>query len=80
MGIADWFKKKPAPDPARSRTFKRSYAAANTGRLFADFIDSERSADSELYPVLNRMRARTRDLARRVSGAFASIGGAVEAR
>lgn len=64
MGIADWFKKKPAPDPARSRTFKRSYAAANTGRLFADFIDSERSADSELYPVLNRMRARTRDLAR----------------
>ena len=64
MGIADWFKKKPEPEPIRGRTFKRSYAAASTGRLFADFPGSERSADSELYPVISRMRARTRDLAR----------------
>lgn len=63
MGIADWFKKKPAANQ-KGQFFKRTYAAANAGRLFADFPGSERSADSELYPVISRMRARTRDLAR----------------
>jgi lambda family phage portal protein len=63
MGIADWFKKKPAQEQ-KGRVFKRAYAAASTGRLFADFPGSERSADSELKPVISRIRARTRDLAR----------------
>lgn len=63
MGIFDsWFKKPE--EPQKAKVFKRSYAAANTGRLFADFPGSERSSDSELYPVISRMRARTRDLAR----------------
>jgi lambda family phage portal protein len=63
MGIFDSFFKKPE-EPSKGQPFRRSYAAANTGRLFADFVGSERSSDSELYPVLNRMRARTRDLSR----------------
>ena len=46
------------------KLFKRSYQSANTGRLFADFKDSDQSADSELYPALKRIRARSRDLAR----------------
>lgn len=60
MAIRDWFGKKEPEKPRR----KRAYAAASTGRLFADFPGSERSADSELYPAISRMRARTRDLAR----------------
>jgi lambda family phage portal protein len=62
MGIFDYFKKPE--EPKKAKVFKRSYAAANTGRLFADFPGSERSSDSELKPVISRMRARTRDLAR----------------
>ena len=61
MGIFDFGKKK---EPEEKKVFKRSYQAANTGRLFADFKDSERSADSELYPALKRLRARSRDLSR----------------
>ena len=59
MGFLDWFQSREET-PRR----KRSYAAANMGRLFADFPGSERSADSELNPAISRMRARTRDLAR----------------
>ena len=61
MAFLDLFRTKPKEE---KRTFKRAYQAANTSRLFADFKESERSADSELYPVLGRMRARSRDLAR----------------
>ena len=61
MGIFDVFSKKK---PVEKQVFKRSYQAASTSRLFADYIESERSADSELYPVIARMRARSRDLAR----------------
>jgi len=61
MGMFDFWKAKPETKP---QTMKRAYQAANTGRLFADYRESERSADSELYPVLSRMRARSRDLAR----------------
>jgi lambda family phage portal protein len=43
---------------------KRSYHAANTGRLFADFMASSRSPDSELKPDLVVMRNRARALAR----------------
>ena len=61
MGIFDRFSKKPL-EPKKIR--KRQYAAANPGRLFADFKASERSADSELRPVLRVLRSRSRDLAR----------------
>lgn len=61
MGIFDRFKAKK---PEEKKIFKRSYHAASPSRLFADYIESERSPDSELYPVIARMRARSRDLAR----------------
>ena len=48
------------PSPMR----KRSYHAANVGRLFADFMSSNRSADSELKPDLVLMRNRARQMAR----------------
>jgi hypothetical protein len=50
MGLFDFLRPKPETD---RKVFKRSYQAANTGRLFADFKDSEQSADSELHPVSN---------------------------
>jgi lambda family phage portal protein len=43
---------------------KRSYHAANTGRLFADFLASSRSPDSEIKSDLVTMRNRSRALAR----------------
>ena len=61
MGIFDRFKGKK---PEEKKIFKRSYHAASPSRLFADYVESERSPDSELYPVIARMRARSRDLAR----------------
>ena len=61
MGIFDRFTGKK---PVEKKIFKRSYQAASPSRLFADYIESERSPDSELYPVISRMRARSRDLAR----------------
>jgi len=61
MGLFDRF---TAKKPVEKKLFKRSYQAASPSRLFADYIESERSPDSELYPVINRMRARSRDLAR----------------
>jgi len=61
MAIFDIFTKKVKPEP---KMLKRSYAAANPGRLFADFKSSERSADSELSPVLKVIRSRSRDLVR----------------
>ena len=60
MGLFDRFKKK---EPT-TKPFKRSYAAANPGRLFADFNASDRSADAELSPVLKQIRSRSRDLVR----------------
>lgn len=60
MAIFDFLKPKNKP----TKVMKRQYAAANTSRLFSDFFDSNRSADSELYPVIRRMRNRSRDLAR----------------
>jgi len=61
MALFDAFRRKTKPEP---KVFKRSYAAANPGRLFADFKASERSADSELSPVLKTIRSRSRDLVR----------------
>lgn len=48
----------------RSIGGKRSYHAASTSRLFADFMSSSRSPDSELKPDLVLMRNRARTLAR----------------
>jgi len=61
MGLFDRFTGKK---PEKNKVLKRSYYAANTSRLFADYVDSQRSADSELHPVISRIRARSRDLAR----------------
>lgn len=46
------------------KQFKRSYAGANTGRLFADFITSSTSADAEIKDNIRLLRDRSRDLAR----------------
>lgn len=65
MGLLDFlFDRKPEPQKHKKGGFKRAYAAANSGRLFSDFGESERSGDSEIKPVLKKMRARSRDLAR----------------
>lgn len=59
MKLLDIFKRKKKSIPAQ-----RNYAAANVGRLFADFVGSERSADSEMYAAITRIRNRARDLER----------------
>lgn len=59
MGILDIFKRS-----AKTRPSKRNYAGANKGRLFADFIGSNRSADSEIRWALPDLRNRSRDLER----------------
>lgn len=57
MGILDIFsRKKPLK--------KRTYAGANQGRLFADFVASSRSADEEIKGALKVLRNRCRDLTR----------------
>ena len=58
MGLLDLFRRQ---DKA---TQKRSYAAVNKGRLFADFMASSRSADSEIRWALDDLRNRSRDLER----------------
>lgn len=52
------------PEKSQAKTARRSYHAANVGRLFADFMSSNRSADSELKPDLVLMRNRSRQMAR----------------
>lgn len=42
----------------------RSYAGANKGRLFADFLATSKSADAEIGPALRTLRDRSRELAR----------------
>jgi lambda family phage portal protein len=58
MGILDLFRRES------KKTVKRNYAAANKGRLFADFNASNRSADSEIRWALRDLRNRARDLER----------------
>lgn len=65
MGVFDFLTGKKAEEtPKNTKVFKRSYAAASTGRLFADFAASNGSADSELKNALPKLRDRSRDLAR----------------
>jgi lambda family phage portal protein len=68
MGLLDFlsFRNEQADEQVgkRSRRRLRHYAGANQGRLFADFIGSSFSADSELRTNLPILRNRSRDLAR----------------
>jgi len=62
MGLFSFGKsKEPEKKPVLQ---KRLYSGASKNRLLADFFDSERSADSELRPVIKVLRSRSRDLAR----------------
>ncbi len=60
MGLFDFLRRDEKPQ----KRGKRSYAAARTGRLFGDFIQSGNSADSELRFSLEVMRNRSRELVR----------------
>ena len=57
MALIDLFRKK-------KQAVKRSYAGANTGRLFSDFVTSTRTADAELRYNLKVLRNRCRELSR----------------
>lgn len=57
MKLFDLFKTKP-------KVARRSYQGANTGRLFADFMASDRSPDAEIRFALKTLRNRCRDLDR----------------
>ena len=59
MAFFDFMRRQP-----KKRTQKRAYYGANTGRLFADFISSSRSADSEIKPSLRTLRDRCREISR----------------
>lgn len=67
MGLFDFLSRRSEQAEGqivkRSRR-RRSYAGANQGRLFTDFIGSSASADSELRNSLPVLRNRSRDLAR----------------
>lgn len=63
MGFFDFWN-KPEPQKKLTQPFKRAYAAANVSRLFNDFNPTNQSADSELVDSLDKLRARSRDLAR----------------
>lgn len=64
MGILDIFKRDYQAEQKPQRRSKRSYKAASSGRLFADFTSSSNSADSELRYSLELMRNRSRELVR----------------
>ena len=58
MGILDLFTRQ------KKQPRQRNYAAAAKGRLFADFVGSNRSADSEIRWAIRDIRNRSRDLER----------------
>jgi len=66
MGVFDFLRRNTGQKTQRSgrQLARRKYAAADQGRLFADFRISETSADDELRNALPVLRARSRDLAR----------------
>lgn len=59
MGIFDRFKKSK-----QQKMVMRGYQGAKVDRLFADFMTSTRSPDSEIRPALLTLRNRSRDLSR----------------
>lgn len=67
MALFDFLRGGQEPkkrEPRGIRKLVRNYAGANQGRLFADFIGSSFSADSELKTNLPILRNRSRDLSR----------------
>ena len=59
-----WYNNIFGSNKKPKRQFKRSYAGANTGRLFADFLTSSTSADAEIKDNIRILRDRSRELAR----------------
>ena len=65
MGLFDFLRRDKKADNVRKMPRQyRTYAGANQGRLFADFITSDSSADNELNNALPLLRNRSRDLVR----------------
>ena len=65
MGFFDLFKPKAAEEPVKKRKlYQRVYSGVNSGRLFADYVSSNASSDAELSVALQKLRDRSRDLAR----------------
>ena len=64
MGMFDFLRAKREADVQVIKRSFRSYAAANVGRLFSDFMASDSSADRELMSQLKVIRERCRDMAR----------------
>jgi len=56
MRLRDLFKRQQKP------TRRRGFDAANTGRLYSDWLTWTKSADSDIRWALRAMRARSRDL------------------
>ena len=59
-----WYDRFRANKPKARSPFKRSYAGAQGGRLFADWNASNTSADAEISGALQTLRDRSRALAR----------------
>jgi lambda family phage portal protein len=57
MKLLDLFKRTP------KKPRRRAFEAANTGRLFNDWMTATKSADADIRYTLKAMRARSRDLA-----------------
>ena len=64
MALFDFLSRKEPVKRSRLPRQYRTYQGANTGRLFADFMASNTSADAELSLALPTLRNRSRDLAR----------------
>ncbi len=64
MALFDFLRRNNAAPKRRKMPSYRTYAGANQGRLFADFLASNTSADAELNNSLTVLRNRSRDLAR----------------
>ena len=71
MGLLSFLRPRPAPKPREAPRIaapriipsRRSYAAADTGRLFASWLTLPESADDMLRRGLRVLRARGRELA-----------------
>jgi len=64
MAFFDFLRRNNVAPKRRKMPSYRTYAGANQGRLFADFLASNTSADAELNNSLTVLRNRSRDLAR----------------
>ncbi len=62
--ISKIFGRKPKVKPANPSPGRRSFSAADMGRLYGSWASSSGSADAEALPSLVTLRARSRDLVR----------------